>query len=129
MYALLLAAVVATGIAAAQVAPMWSTMMRREREAELEFRLGEYRRAIARYRADHNRYPRSLADLLADGSRLERRRYLRRLYPDPMTGLADWALDVVLDPSGRVAGIKDVRSRSAGVPLRVIEGKASYRDW
>ncbi len=42
---------------------------------------------------------------------------------DAAAGRIVGAVDVDLDPSGRVAGIKDVRSRSAGVPLRVIRKK------
>lgn len=129
MYAWLLAAVVVTGLAAAEVAPVWSTAMRREREAELAFRLGEYRRAIARYRAVHTRYPPSLDALLLDGGGADRRRYLRRLYPDPMTGAVDWDLVTVQDGAGRAIGVRDVRSRSDLTPLRAIAGKGAYRDW
>ncbi len=49
-YISLLLAIVLIGIATAALTPMWSTMVQREKEAELLFRLGEFRRAIARYR-------------------------------------------------------------------------------
>lgn len=129
MYALLLAAIVTVGLAATAAAPTWSTVVQREKEAELLFRLAQYRTAIARYRADHNRYPQALEDLLVDTSRSERRRYLRRLYPDPFTGKADWNLDLVQDRTGAVSGIRNLHSRDAGRPLRVRDGKARYSDW
>lgn len=129
LYASLLVSVVLMGLASAAAAPTVSTALAREREAELEFRLAEYRSAIARYRADHNRYPKTLEALLVDSSRPEPRRYLRRLYPDPFTGKVDWALDLVQDRTGAVAGIEDLHSRSTARPMRELPGKTSYRDW
>jgi type II secretory pathway pseudopilin PulG len=86
----LLLAIVLIGIATAGLTPMWHTMVQRDREAELLFRLGEFRRAIARYRQDHGRYPARLKDLLEDKTQLQVRRYLRRIYTDPMSRAADW---------------------------------------
>jgi type II secretory pathway pseudopilin PulG len=118
------------GVATAGVAQLWSAQIKREKEAELLFRLGEFRRAIARYRADHNRLPKELKDLLDDRTQLVSRRYLRRIYTDPMTGKADWTLDLLMDRDGTVAGIRDVRSRAEGKPLKVLAGKKeSYKDW
>ncbi len=60
-------------------------------------------------------------------------RYLRRLYPDPMTGAADWAL--VEAPGG---GFMGVASRSTRAPLktggfdepdRAFEDARTYGDW
>ncbi len=130
IYPVLLISILVIGVATAGVAELWSTQVQREREEELLFRLGEFRRAIARYRADHNRLPKELTDLLEDRSQLQTRRYLRRIYPDPFTGKADWKLDVLVNRDGTVAGIQDVHSRADGKPLKVIAGKQdSYRDW
>ena len=121
------------GVATAGVAELWSTQVKREREEELLFRLGEFRRAIARYRADHNRLPKELKEMLEDRSQLQRRRYLRRIYSDPFTGKTDWKLELLADRSGVVSGIQDVRSQAQGKPLKVltVQGKQynSYRDW
>jgi type II secretory pathway pseudopilin PulG len=112
------------------VAQLWSTQIQREKEEELLFRLGELRRAIVRYRADHNRWPKELADLLEDRTQLRLRRYVRRVYSDPMTGKPDWKLDLVADRTGAVSGIRDVRSRSEAKPVKVIAGKKdSYSEW
>jgi type II secretory pathway pseudopilin PulG len=131
VYPMLLGSILLLGLATAGVAELWSTKAQREKEEELRFRLGQYRQAIARFRADHNRLPKELKDLLEDRSRLQIRRYLRRLYPDPMTGKADWELKLLADRTGQVSGIQDLNSRSAGTPIKSLPGKTggSYRDW
>jgi type II secretory pathway pseudopilin PulG len=128
---MLLGSILVIGIATAGVAELWSTQVKREKEEELLFRLREFRRGIIRFRADHNRLPKELKDLLMDSSQLQTRRYLRRIYTDPMTGKNDWNLRLVMDRSGVVSGIEDVRSRSEGKPLRTLPGvnADTYKDW
>jgi type II secretory pathway pseudopilin PulG len=129
-YISLLLAIVLIGIATAALTPMWSTMVQREKETELLFRLGEFRRGIARYRQDHGRYPARLEDLLEDKTQLQVRRYLRRIYPDPMTGKTDWKLVLIVDKTGAVAGIRDLHSQSDAEGFRIIPGKGNqYSDW
>lgn len=130
IYPLLLLSILIIGVATAGVAELWSTQVQREKEEELLFRLGEFRRAVARYRADHNRLPKELTDLLQVRTGQGTRRYLRRIYPDPMTGKPDWKLDLLVDRTGSVSGIRDVHSQSEGKPLKVLAGKQNtYRDW
>lgn len=133
VYPMLLGSILVIGVATAGVAELWSTQVKREKEEELLFRLGEIRRGIIRYRADHNRLPKELKDLLEDRTQLQTRRYLRRLYTDPMTGKADWDLKLVADRTGAVSGVEDVHSKSTGKPLRSLPGKAAekstYKDW
>lgn len=131
VYPLLLISIAAIGVATAALAQLWSVQVQREKEEELLFRLGQFRQAIQAYRADHNRLPKDLEELLQDRSRLQVRRYLRRIYPDPMTGKADWQLKLVADRTGAVSGVQDLNSRSTGKPFRQLVGKAadSYRDW
>ncbi len=60
--------------------PAWRTVAKREKEAELLFRGQQYMRAIDLYqRRFPGAYPTEL-EMLVD------QRFLRRLYPDPMTG-------------------------------------------
>jgi len=126
----LLLVIVLIGISTATLSPIWSTMVRREKEEELLFRLGEYRRAIARYRQDHGRYPARLEELLEDKTQLQVRRYLRRLYPDPMTGKADWKLETLVDKTGTVAGIRDLHSQSDAEGFKNVFGKGyQYSEW
>jgi len=133
VYPMLLGAILIIGVATTGVAQLWTTQIKREKEQELLFRLGEIRRAIVRYRADHNKLPKELKDLLDDRTQLQTRRYLRRLYTDPMTGKADWSLKLVVDRAGVVSGIEDVHSTSAAKPLKSLPGKnaegSTYKDW
>ena len=60
--------------------PAWRTLAKREKEAELLFRGQQYMRAIDLYqRRFPGAYPTDLEMLVEE-------RFLRRLYPDPMTG-------------------------------------------
>jgi type II secretory pathway pseudopilin PulG len=120
---------VVMGIATAAIGPVWHTEVRRDKEEELLFRLGEYRRAIAQYRAARGRPPRELKDLLEDRGQLQIRRYLRKLYKDPITGKDDWKLDLIADRTGSVLGIADIHSSSDKEGLRSIKGKKKYKDW
>ena len=129
IYVMVLMSLVIMGIATAVIAPVWHTEVRRDKEAELLFRLGEYRLAIARYRADRGRPPRELKDLLEDRTQIVVRRYLRRLYRDPITGKDDWKVDYIADRTGQVLGIADIHSSSEREPIRVIKGKRTYKDW
>jgi hypothetical protein len=94
----------------------------------------QYRQAIARYYlAGPRQYPRALADLLKDPRRPGTERYLRRLYPDPLTGGSEWGL--VRGPDGGIQGVyslsKDRPLKSAGFRPRDREllGASSYTDW
>jgi type II secretory pathway pseudopilin PulG len=131
VYPMLLGSILIIGVATMGISHLWTTQIKRDKEEELLFRLGEFRRAIIRFRADHNRLPKELKDLLEDKTQLQTRRYLRRIYTDPMTGKTDWDLKVVIDKAGVVSGIEDVHSKSAGKPLKSIPGKTatSYKDW
>ena len=86
---------------------MWETSAQREREAELLFVGNQYRIAIQRYflSGPQRQYPRSLEDLLKDPRRPTTERYLRRLYPDPITG-KEWSL--IKAPDGGILGVHSV---------------------
>ncbi|HSB77791.1 MAG TPA: hypothetical protein VLM91_03325, partial [Candidatus Methylomirabilis sp.] len=64
IYPILLLSILVIGIATAGVSEVWSTQVKREKEEELLYRLGEFRQAILRYKTDHNRLPMELKDLL-----------------------------------------------------------------
>ncbi len=106
----------------------------REKEAELVFRGNQYREAIASYHRKESRYPQSLEQLLEDKRYPMPVRHLRKPYPDPMTGKADWAL--VEAPGG--GGVMGVHSRSEEVPVKTgnfplkyegFEKAKTYGDW
>lgn len=71
---------------------LWSWVKRRDNETELIFRGKEYMEAIQRYHAKYNGYPPDLETLL-------KLKYIRKLYPDPMTKSGKWK---VLHPDSLV---------------------------
>lgn len=112
-----------TGAALAALGQAWSTAVQRDKERELEFRGQEIARAILSYRlaspapapqasaqqGPPTQSPRALTDLLVDNRQLKPHHHLRRLYPDPLTGKADWVL--IPDPANPQT-FHGVRSRS-----------------
>ncbi len=109
----ILVAVVVMGILLTAAARVWTTTEQRERETQLLFAGDAIRMAIAGYYAHGRQYPPSLQELLEDHRSTTTQRYLRRIYPDPMTNGSDWKL--VLAPEG---GIKGVYSASELPPLK-----------
>jgi type II secretory pathway pseudopilin PulG len=105
----------------------WHTTLRRDREADLLHFGMQYQRAIMLYYegspTGQPRYPRELADLLRDDRYPSARRYLRKLYPDPVTG-AEWG--IMKAPDG---GIMGVYSTSTARPFRQRGSAASHQDW
>ncbi|HZF16721.1 MAG TPA: hypothetical protein VE046_12320 [Steroidobacteraceae bacterium] len=115
-YLAVLLAVALLGVALAAVGTVWSTEARRDREAQLLFAGEAYRAAIASYYRQGpivGQLPGDLHELLEDTRTLQPTRHLRRLYPDPMTGNADWQLIRAAD-----AGIVGVYSSSGKAPLK-----------
>jgi type II secretory pathway pseudopilin PulG len=135
-YVWLLLAVAFMAVGLAAIAEVATTAMRRDKEAELLFVGDQFARAIALYRASSpgsQQYPQRLEDLLADKRVPNVRRHLRRIYPDPMTGSAEWGL--VRGPGGGIVG---VYSRSTTPPLKTANfpkgyeafaSAASYAEW
>jgi len=124
------------GIALAGTGTVWHTEVRREKERELLFVGDQFRRAIAQYYerspGGDKRFPRSLDDLLLDKRYPATQRYLRRVYPDPITGKA-WGF--VKGPEDRIVGVyslsQDAPLKRAGFPTNYeeFEGKEHYREW
>ena len=126
------------GIATAATATVAETARRRIAEEELLITGKQYIKAILEYElhtpAGHaNRAPARLEDLLRDPRQAGVRRYIRQLYPDPITGKLDWQL--VLAPGGGIMGIKSAscansikRSFTEG-DFTYLDGKGRYCDW
>ncbi|MHB8726465.1 MAG: type II secretion system protein [Casimicrobiaceae bacterium] len=125
----LLVSIVIIGAALAAVGQVWSTEAQREREAELLYRGDAIRSAIQAYMygiGGSGQYPQALQDLVQDQRAPEIKRFLRRVYEDPVTGQADWTL--ILSPEG---GIMGVASSSKAKPLKVrgfIPPDDSFKD-
>ena len=136
-YVALLVAVATIGAGAAALGELWSQAERRERERELLFIGKEFREAVRRYYeatpGPAKSYPQHLEDLLRDQSFPKPRSHLRKMYRDPTTGKAQWA--VVESPQG---GIMGVHSLSQAQPLKTggfygedmaLEGATRYSEW
>ena len=115
------------GIMAGMVGETWSMVMHRDREEELLFRGKQIMTAIKRFQEvkEHPSVP--LADLRAlyesDPRFLERRRYLRKNYPDPITG-KEWKL--LKDPA---KGIIGVASSSDQEPLKKTNFPEEFKEF
>lgn len=126
-YVGLLLAVAIMGAGLASIGELASTAAKREKEAELLFVGDQFARAIAQYVASSpgaQQYPPALEDLLADKRYPNVRRHLRRIYPDPITGRADWAL--IRGPGGGIVG---VHSQSMARPLKVANFPKDYQSF
>ncbi|MBL0715206.1 MAG: type II secretion system protein [Desulfosarcina sp.] len=133
-----LLAVAITGIAMTAANRYWSTIVQREREAELLYRGNQIREAIESYyenppAGQSKQYPHAIGDLLKDPRYPQVRRHLRKWYKDPLTGNDNWVL--IQDAGG---GIKGVYSPHQGRPLKSgnfpkeyesFETAGSYADW
>jgi type II secretory pathway pseudopilin PulG len=116
----------------------WSTIVKRELEAELLYRGDRIREAIASYYnnppgGQNKTSPRQFSDLLKDPRYPNVKRHLRKWYTDPMNRGKDWVY--ILDASQRLKG---VHSAHEGTPLKTgnfpkdyseFEQAQTYADW
>lgn len=125
--------VAAMGLSMTVVAEVWQTAQMRDKEEELLFVGNEFRRAIGDYFTNAQTYPKSLEDLLKDPTFPGVRRYLRKIYRDPITGSAQWGL---VKPDGNF--IIGVYSLSDKEPFKqggfrpadqALEAKKKYSEW
>lgn len=133
-YLTILFVVAFMGLGLSIAGQVWQTAIMREREAQLLYAGNQYRRAIERYYLSGlNQYPRTLEDLLKDPRKPGTERYLRKLYPDPLSGKSEWG--VMKAPDGGIMGVysqsEDKPIKTAGFALvnRDFEGAAKYADW
>jgi type II secretory pathway pseudopilin PulG len=124
------------GAQLALLGTLWSTAVKREKEAELLFVGDQFRLAIQSFylrSPGQKRYPRSLEELLHDPRFPQTVRHLRRIYRDPVTGKAEWGL--VQSPDGGVMGVHslspDKPMKTGNFPLAYEDftGKQSYQEW
>ena len=137
-YVVVLMMVLIVGIMLGAAGQVWTTVMKREREAELLFRGGQIRDAIAQWYTPSKQggpppHPiADLKDLLQNPYSLQKIRYLRRLYQDPITG-EDWV--IIKDPAKGIIGVASsseetpLKQGGFSEPFTAFEGKTKYRDW
>lgn len=135
---LVLVAMLILGLSAGIAGSTISSLTRRAREADLLWKGEQIRKAIGEYyQIKHGQgaamiYPSKLEYLLKDPRFLEPRRYLRRLYPDPMTG-KDWVL--IKDQGGRIKGVhssleeEPFKQSNFSDENKNFEGRELYTEW
>lgn len=128
--------VVLMGAALAGAGQLWSTVSLRAKERELLWVGNQYAQALRRYyeaSQGAKRYPRELVELVEDNRFPKPQRHLRRLYPDPMTGKADWEL--ILAADGSIVGVHSQSSRTVMKTARFppeltdFEQRTRYDEW
>lgn len=120
------------GISMVIVGHTYQTSVRRQQERELLFVGHEFRNAIGRFYEAGQKYPQTLEDLLQDPRSPNAKRYLRRIYTDPITGKADWELIRI---EGKIVGLHSISNK---VPIKQANfdsvdsgflSKRKYADW
>ena len=111
----LMIVVTIAAILATLAEPMWQESVTRAREANLKQTLFTIRDVLDQYRADHGKYPKAMAEVVAAG-------YLRQMPSDPFTrSPTTWQVI----PSESEGGVFDVHS---GSPLVGTDG-TPYNQW
>lgn len=107
---------VVVNIAVAAAMPMWSTVVRRDREAELLARGWQYAEAIRVFQARFGRYPMRLEELIEVEPRC-----IRQLWTDPLSDSGAW--EPILAGSGQtVPGTAGQQPQPQGVSGRELAG-------
>lgn len=125
------------GMTITSVLTVGALIERRVAEEELLYVGEQYRAALDSYYrstpAGSSRYPMTLQDLLKDPRYPNPRRYLRKIYPDPLTSRDNWIL--VQAPGGGIIGLHSASLRTPikianfPAPFQTFAGSESYSDW
>ncbi len=100
--------IVMLGILLGIAVPRYMAQIRISRESVLEYNLATIRERLDQFRADRNKYPSNLQELVDGG-------YMREIPEDPITGTREWEeIFTDFDPNEPDAepGISDVKSTS-----------------
>jgi len=123
------------GVALAGVGQLWSTASKRDKEAQLLFVGGEFRRAIGSYYESSpgaKQFPQKLEDLLEDRRLPVIRRHLRKIYADPIIGKPEWGLvkygDHIIGVHS-VSGDKPLKTAGFKQEDEAFKGSGAYFEW
>lgn len=129
------------GLSLTTAVDIYTTSVKRDKEKELLSIGRQFRSAIGQYFESNQKtagieakkeYPNSLQDLLQDSRSLSTKRYLRKVFIDPITGKAEWGEVRV---GGRLVG---VYSLSNQMPIKQafteaeelqFNSKSKYSKW
>lgn len=132
-YLAVLFALALIGFGLSVTGQMWSESIRKEKEEDLLAKGTEIMNAINSYKKQRGKFPKNLKVLLGETSGGGLKRYLRKIYKDPMTNKSDWT--VIKEIGGNVVGVS---STSSEVPFKTVgfskelqhlEGKNRYSEW
>ncbi|HNW35299.1 MAG TPA: hypothetical protein PKM25_10235 [Candidatus Ozemobacteraceae bacterium] len=101
------------GFSLSVILPRANLDVKRAKEDELRFILGEFRRASEKFSFRNGRHPLSLDELCRDE---KGQRFLRRIYDDPMTGKGDWSVRYA--PEGLEIRSSSQEESTGGIPYR-----------
>lgn len=113
--------IVMLGILLGIAVPVYQAQLRVSKESVLKHNLAILRERLDQFKADRNKYPASLDELVEGG-------YLREIPEDPMTSQRAWEeIFTDYDPNEPDAepGVYDVKSQSAELGT---DGR-SYSEW
>ena len=105
---------------------VFSLMDQRQKEQELLYVGKIYQEAIRQYYLsgqEKNKYPPRLEDLLKDPRYLVTRRYIRKLYPDPLTN-KDFL--PIFSAEGGICGVK---SSSEKKPIKIFFKEKKFQEF
>jgi general secretion pathway protein G len=114
----LLLVMLIVALLASLAAPVVVSGIQRARESTLKADLYALRKAIDDYNVDNGGYPAELDDLV-------KKRYLRRIPPDPVTEKRDTWVLVRAEDEAAGKGILDIRS---GSPDKAADG-SYFKEW
>jgi len=121
VYLWALFAVALAGIVMAGTGQVWQAKSQREKEAELLYIGEEFRKAImSYYNTGPKQYPESLEDLLEDKRTPAIKRHLRKIYTDPITNTAEWAIVEESPPGNNLASNKSAASGNSPAPNKSL---------
>ena len=129
----LLILVAMMGIALTLASELWQTAQKREKEQELLFVGNQFRRALALYTANGGGSPKKLEDLLKDPRVPGVRRFLRKIYRDPITGSTEWGL--VRAPGDVITGVyslsneEPLKQSEFSLADQAFKSKKKYSEW
>jgi len=136
-YIALLIFIAIIGVGLAVTGEVWHISIKREKEDELLFAGNQFRNAITMYykhtSGQVGRYPMSLEDLLKDPRYPATKRYLRKIYLDPISSSTNWEL--IKGANGEILGVhssseeEPVKKSNFSLADQDFEGKMKYSDW
>lgn len=135
-YLWVLISVALMGVSLALAGEIYATSLRRDQEEQLLAIGRQFQRAFLSYRnatpAGEVPYPGSLRDLLEDRRGPVMRRHLRKVFVDPMTGLAEWGEVRV---GGRITGVHSlatsapIKRAGFGEGFEGFDETNRFKDW